>query len=149
VRSGFRTHSLHQVFLGSFWLLLGIWIVTCVLLSISGYRRLGYVLLKLASAREKTLRVIRQITKRKGWHLDTGIFVIHCDYSFWREIVELCLTCASAAVIDVTKPSQNVGEKELRTKLEARLATAIAIYMHWRLRDVPGRAVDNLLDADR
>jgi len=54
------------------------------------------------------LRLIRQITRRKGWHLDTGIFVIHCDDSFWREIVELCLTCASAAVIDVTEPSPNV-----------------------------------------
>lgn len=200
-----------------FWLFLGVWIVACVLLNISAYRRLGYVLLKPANALEKTLRVIRQITKRKGWHFDTGIFVIHCDDSFWREIVELCLTCASAAVIDVTEPSQNViwelemafslmapesivlacgvGEgapkevpvpvreqllahlpgpafaraqtffyplhhvqlgqppwgrrKDLLTELEARVASAMAINMRWRVRDVPGPAVDNLLDPQR
>lgn len=91
-----------------FWLFLGVWITASAVLIISAYRRLGYVLLKPANAREKTLRVIRQITTRKGWHVDTGIFIIHCDDSFWREIVELCLTCASAAVIDVTEPSQNV-----------------------------------------
>jgi hypothetical protein len=91
-----------------FWLFMGVWIVACVLLGISAYRRLGYVLLKPSNAREKTLRVIRQITRRKGWRFDIGIFVIHCDDSFWREIVELCLTCASTAVIDVTEPSQNV-----------------------------------------
>jgi hypothetical protein len=62
---------------GGFWLFLGVWIVACVLLGIIAYRRLGYVLQKTTNAREKTLRMIRQIAKRKGWHFDTGIFVIH------------------------------------------------------------------------
>jgi hypothetical protein len=91
-----------------FWLLLGVCITAFVILSISAYRRVGYVLLKPANARKKTLRVIQQITTRKSWQFDTGIFVVHCDDSFWHEIVELCLTCASAAVIDVTEPSHNV-----------------------------------------
>jgi hypothetical protein len=188
------------------WLIFGVWITVTVVLFIGGYRRLGYVLLKPANAREKTLRVIHQITKRKGWHFPEGIFVIHCDDSFWREIVELCLTSASAAVIDVTEPSQNViweletafslmppesivlacgisegaakelpvpvrerllahlpgsafahaqtffyplqrvqlgqhpwgGRRDLRSELETRLASAMAINMRWRVRDVPG-----------
>jgi hypothetical protein len=91
-----------------FWLIFGVWIIACVMLIIGAYQRLGCVLLKPANARKKTLRLMRQITKRKGWHFDAGIFVIHCDDSFWREIVELCLSCASAAVVDVTEPSQNV-----------------------------------------
>ena len=91
-----------------FWLTVGVWVLGCVWAGVFGYRRLGYVLLKPATAREQTLQLIRKIQKRRGWQSDAGVFVIHCDDSFWREIVQLCMACASATVIDVTELSENV-----------------------------------------
>lgn len=91
-----------------FWLILGVLVVVCGVVFVYAFRRLGYVRLNPVNARETTLRVIHKIEKRRGWHLDIGVFVIHCDDSFWREIVQLCLNGASATVIDVTELSENV-----------------------------------------
>lgn len=93
---------------GGFWLIIGASLLVWGVATVFASRRLGYVRLKPANARDKTLRVIRDIEKQRGWHFETGVYVIHCDDSFWREIVELCLTRASVAVIDVTELSENV-----------------------------------------
>lgn len=91
-----------------FWLTAGVWVLGCAWAAVFGYRRLGYVLLKPANAREQTLQLIRKIEKRRGWHSDTCVFVIHCEDSFWREIVQLCLARSSVTVVDVTELSENV-----------------------------------------
>jgi len=62
---------------------------------------------------DKTLRIICGIEKQRGWDLEIGAFVIHCDDSFWREIVHLCLTRAAVVVVDggIRKCDVGTGER--------------------------------------
>jgi hypothetical protein len=76
-------------------------------LSWLAYLKLGCINLSPANARKKTLRLIRKIQTRNGWHIG-GSFVLRCGDSFWRETIELLLNSASVAVIDVTEISDNV-----------------------------------------
>jgi len=69
---------------------------------------MGYRHLDPATAREQTLYLILGIRDQRGQHGDDSVLIVHCDDSFWRETVQLCLTHASAVVIDVTEVSENV-----------------------------------------
>src|SRR6202007_1570965 len=45
-----------------------------------------------------------------------GVFLIRCGRTFWREVIELCITSAAVVMIDVTEISENVIW-ELKTSL--------------------------------
>jgi hypothetical protein len=71
------------------------------------YLRHSVIDLKADNARKKVLQLIQKIERKRGWHTD-GIFLIRCGRSFWREVIELCVTSAAVVVIDVTELSENV-----------------------------------------
>jgi len=63
--------------------------------------------LKPENAQRKVLKLMRKIERKSGWHT-SGVFLIRCGESFWRQVVELCIQSAAVVVIDVTEISENV-----------------------------------------
>jgi membrane protein implicated in regulation of membrane protease activity len=79
------------------------------------YRRFSFVTLRQSNAQDKTLQLLDKIRARKG--RNSGVALLSCEDSFWRDVVTLCLRRADAIVIDVTDPSENVLW-EIKTALE-------------------------------
>ena len=88
--------------------------------------RVGYHDLKPATATEQVLHLIHQIKQRSGRHGDDSVLIVRCQDSFWRGVVQTCLTHASAVVIDVTEVSENVIW-ELKTALQTMAPESILL----------------------
>jgi len=80
-------------------------------------RQIGYRDLNPATAKEETLELIVGIIDRSGRHGDDSVIIVRCQDSSWREVVQLCLTHASAVLIDVTEVTENLIW-ELKTALQ-------------------------------
>jgi hypothetical protein len=87
-----------------------------------GYRSLDNPL----QGREQTLHLIQEIRERRGKHGDDSVLILRCQDPFWRDIVQVCLKNASAAVIDVTEVSENVIW-ELKTALHLMAPQSIIL----------------------
>lgn len=86
-------------------LAISIWIIIVGIMISRAYPR-ALLPLNAETAHNQILDLIRKIQCKEGLYY--GVTVIRCDDDFWREVVELALSNADIALVDVTEITENL-----------------------------------------
>jgi hypothetical protein len=86
--------------------------------------RNAYVHLRASNAKVKMAKLFHKIRHAKG--LLSGVLIVRCDDSFWRDVVKDSLDMADVAIIDVTELTKNVIW-EMRRAIESPGASCMVV----------------------
>ncbi|MBV9805991.1 MAG: hypothetical protein JO286_02350 [Solirubrobacterales bacterium] len=97
--AGHRT--VPQLAIGLLWSCIFLWLSSLLV------RRAGYVTLTRPNGVDKAAKRLRGLVAGEAW-IGGGVEVLKCEDAIWRAVVTQAMQTASAAIVDVTEPTENL-----------------------------------------